>query len=123
MTQNRPEFVLSIFFIVLILFVGGCGGNGSSTTTEPKQWTFMVYLDGDEQAMQHDFIDAFSEMITAEVGSSDDVNVVIQFDRWPTEEAYGGWSITHRFLYTPGMEPTPENAISDWGDGLAADEK
>jgi len=122
MTKNRPAFVLSFFFIVLILLVGGCGGNGSSTTPEPsttpKKWTFMIYLDGDELAMQQDFIAAFSEMITAEVGSSDDVNVVIQFDRWPTMEAYGGWSITHRFLYTPGMEPTPENAISDWVDGL-----
>jgi hypothetical protein len=116
MKQSKAAIVLLVFLIVLTLLAVGCGGNESSTNTKP--WTFMLYLDGDEQAMQQDYITAFREMITAKVGSNDDVNVLIQFDRFPTDEAYGAWTTTHRFFYTPGMEPTPENAISDWGDGL-----
>jgi len=33
--------------------------------------------------MQHDFITAFYNIIAAEVGSNDEVNIVIQFDRIP----------------------------------------
>ena len=94
---------------------------GCCKSTEPdlqkKVWTFMMYFDGDEGSMQQDFIAAFYNMIAAEVGSNDDVNIVIQFDRIPHMDDFGGWEIAHRFYYTPGMEPTPENAIADWGDG------
>ncbi len=82
-----------------------------------KTWTFMWYLDGDEVSMQQDFIAAFYNIIAAGVGSTDDVNIVIQFDRYPHMDDFGGWEIAHRFYYTPGMGPTPENAIAYWGDG------
>ncbi len=108
---------LSVCLIALIIFISGCSLT-TSPSTPKKQWTLMMYLDGDEQAMQEDFIAAFREMISAEAGSSEDVNIVVQFDRLPTVEAFGGWTIAHRFYITPGMEPTPENAIADWGDGL-----
>ncbi|MBU1027149.1 MAG: hypothetical protein KKA31_05400, partial [Candidatus Margulisbacteria bacterium] len=108
---------LTACLLAIIILISGC-----SLTTNPstpkKQWTLMLYLDGDEQAMQEDFLAAFREMISAEAGSSEDVNIVVQFDRLPTVEAFGGWTIAHRFYITPGMEPTPENAIADWGDGL-----
>lgn len=90
--------------------------------SQQKEWTLMLYLDGDESAMQQDFIAAFYDMIAKGVGSSQQVNVVIQFDRIPQREDFGGWTITHRFYYTPGMEPTPDNAISDWGDGTGGRE-
>ena len=105
-----------IFFLLLSLTLFGC-----CKLTDPdknnKTWTFMMYLDGDEISMQQDFIAAFYNMIAAEVGSNDEVNIVIQFDRIPHMDDFGGWEIAHRFYYTPGMEPTPENAIADWGDG------
>lgn len=87
-----------------------------------KAWTFMLYLNGDESAMQEDYIAAFHDMIAQQVGSTDDVNIVIQFDRYPGREDFGGWEIAHRFYYTPGMEPTEENAIQDWGDGIGGRE-
>ena len=91
-------------------------------STQQKEWTLMLYLDGDESAMQQDFIAAFHDMIAKGVGSSQQVNVVIQFDRIPEREDFGGWTIAHRFYYTPGMEPTPDNAIADWGDGTGGRE-
>jgi len=77
----------------------------------------MWYLDGDEVSMQQDFIAAFYNIIASGVGSTDEVNIIIQFDRYPHMDDFGGWEIAERFYYTSGMEPTPENAISDWGDG------
>ena len=105
-----------IIGLLLSLTLFGC-----CKLTDPdknnKTWTFMWYLDGDEVSMQQDFIAAFYNIIAAEVGSTDEVNIIIQFDRYPHMDDFGGWEIAHRFYYTPGMEPTPENAIADWGDG------
>ncbi len=89
------------------------GGHGPPL----KEWTVIMYWDGDDNNIQTDLINAFGEMAIAKVGSTDQVNIVIQFDRYPGNPAYGGWSITHRFFLTPGMEPIEANAITDWGDG------
>ena len=105
-----------IFFLLLFLTLFGC-----CKLTDPdknnKTWTFMWYLDGDEISMQQDFINAFYNIIATGVGSTDEVNIIMQFDRYPHMDDFGGWEIAHRFYYTPGMEPTPANAITDWGDG------
>jgi len=76
----------------------------------PKPWTFMVYLDGDnnlEAAGVQDFIEM------AQVGSNAQVNLLVQMDRLPDYEAgYGDWSDTRRFYVTPGMLPWPEHGLS-----------
>ncbi len=81
--------------------------------TELK-WTFMVYLDGDNN-LEGAAIDDFLEM--SSVSSTADINIVVQFDRIPGySSAYGDWTTTKRFLVTPGMTPTPANAIEDIGE-------
>lgn len=85
-------------------------------------WTFMIYLNGDDQDMHQDYILAFHDMIAKQVGSYEDVNIVIQFDRYKDISDFGGWEIAHRFYYTPGMEPTEENAVANWGDGIGGRE-
>lgn len=107
--------------IVIIALLSAFVLFGCCKLTDPnvnkKSWTFMLYLDGDEASMQSDFITAFHNIIAAGVGSTDEVNIIIQFDRYPHMDDFGGWEIAERFYYKPGMEPTPENAIQDWGDG------
>jgi len=84
----------------------------------PKQWTIMLYLNGDDCDMQTDYLNTFEDIVNTEVGSTNDVNIVIQLDRyWVTDPRFGGWEIAHRFFLTPGMAPLEENAIPDWGDG------
>lgn len=84
----------------------------------PKQWTIMLYLDGDDVDMQTDYLDTFEDIVNMKVGSTNDVNIVVQFDRcWHPDPRFGGWEIAHRFYLTPGMAPLEENAIHDWGDG------
>ena len=79
-----------------------------------KTWTFMVYLDGDnnlEQAAVNDFLEM------AMVGSDDYINIVVQFDRRSGyDTTYGNWTSTKRFYITNGMGPLPENALEDLGE-------
>ncbi len=103
--------ILTILVLTSGIYLSGCGEGAG------KKWTVMMYLDGDDVLIQNDLIDAFQEMTQVKVGSNQEVNIVIQFDRYPGNPAYGGWPITHRFFLTPGMEPTEENAVKDWGDG------
>jgi hypothetical protein len=74
-------------------------------------WTIMVYLDGDNDYESHaidDFLDISS------VGSSAEVNVLVQFDRIAgNDDRFGDWTDTLRYLVTSGMEPTEANALVD----------
>ena len=77
-------------------------------------WTFMVYLDGDN-TLEADAIDDFLEM--SSVGSSSAVNIVVQFDRIPDYDArYGDWTGCKRFNVTAGLTPTAANATTDLGE-------
>jgi hypothetical protein len=113
-------FVFIVFVFASGMCLSGCGdGDGAHPQ---KKWTVMLYLNGDDQDIQTDLIHAFQEMVQAGVGSNEEVSIVVQFDRYPGAPEYGGWEITHRFFLTPGMEPTEENAIKNWGDGFGGRE-
>ncbi|AFL95069.1 hypothetical protein CL1_0864 [Thermococcus cleftensis] len=95
---------------------------------EEVKWVIMVYLDGDNN-LEGAAIDDFLEM--AQVGSTEDVKIVVLFDRNIFDEsadfnydgipdgyssAYGNWIDTKLFVVTRGMTPTSENAQEDWGE-------
>jgi len=104
---------LMFFDLIALTFI-------PSTASAQKEWTFMVYLDGDNN-LENAAIEDFKEM--AQVGSNNDVNIVVQMDRSEGyDTSYGNWEICHRFKITQGMTPSPENAISDWGDGYGGRE-
>jgi hypothetical protein len=90
-----------------------------SIVVEPAQWTFMVYLDGDNN-LEGAGIDDFMEM--SSVGSNSDVNILVQFDRIPGyDSSYGDWTSTKRFRVTPGMGPTAGSALADIGEANMGD--
>ncbi len=83
------------------------------TVTQAK-WTFMVYLDGDNN-LEGAGIDDFMEMASA--GSNNNVNILVQFDRISGfDSSYGNWTSAKRFRVTPGMEPTAGSALQDIGE-------
>lgn len=93
---------------------GGTSGYKPFTIKTPKQWTFMVYLAADNDLERYG-IDDFLEMAT--VGSSANVNIVVQFDRIPGYDTrYGDWKTTKRFYITSGMTPIAASAVSDLGE-------
>ncbi len=93
----------------------------------PDEWTFMVYLDGDNN-LESAAIDDFLEM--AEVGSDVNVNIIVQIDRVSFEvldaigqgayddTRYGNWTTTKRFKVLLNSTPTTTDPgyISDIGE-------
>jgi hypothetical protein len=74
----------------------------------------MVYLAADNN-LEADGIDDFLEMAT--VGSTSNVNIVVQFDRNAGYDTrYGNWATTKRFYVTRNMTPIATSALSDLGE-------
>lgn len=81
---------------------------------DPADWTVMLYMDADND-LEGWAIGDFYEL--AEVGSTVDVNVVVQLDRTPGyTNTEGDWTDCKRFYVTQGMTPTPGNAIVSLGE-------
>ncbi len=127
---------------VLLLTRSGGGGGTTSATSGPAaptsaagaatpgpaptraaagqdaEWTVMVYLDGDNN-LEADALTDFSEM--AQVGSSDQVKILVQLDRIASREAWDDtsaddWDGTKRFVVEKGMRPTEASAAEDLGE-------
>ncbi len=82
------------------------------------KWTFMVYIDGDNN-LEDAAIDDFLEM--AAVGSTKDVKIVVQMDRAPGyTTSHGDWKGTKRFLVqkgdTPSVAPLQDLGEANMGD-------
>lgn len=86
------------------------------------KWTFFVYLDADNDLEGAGILD-INEMEIA--GSTDDVNIVVQMDRHPSNDYYGGydgsngdWSTTKIFyvLKDSNMEQIKSKEIKDLGE-------
>ncbi len=83
----------------------------TSTPGTPADWTFMVYLDGDNN-LENFAIGDFLEM--ASIGSTSNVNVVVQFDRANGYgSSYGNWRDTRRGLVQVGDVPN-----ASWGTSI-----
>jgi hypothetical protein len=79
-----------------------------------KEWTFMVYSCGDCDLEPYQ-LGYFTQM--AAVGSTANVNIVVQLDRIDGHaSSYGDWTGCKRFYLTQGLTPTDENAIDSLGE-------
>jgi hypothetical protein len=102
-------------FLLFSMFILSCLANvpGPSKAQNAK-WTYMVYM-GADSSLEGFGIDDFNEM--AAVGSTGDVNIIVQFDRRPGgTSANGDWTTAKRFLITKDMTPDPSNASADLGE-------
>ncbi len=93
---------LVVFVIIVILMVSTFPMSlGEEETTEGlAKWTFMVYLDCDNN-LESAGIEDINEMET--VGSTDEVNIVVQMDRCAVEgydDSNGDWTGAKRFYVT-----------------------
>lgn len=84
-------------------------------TADSATWTFMVYINADYSALEEDAISDFMEM--ANIGSTDKINIVVQFDRIPGyNDSYDDWTDCRRFLVTKGITPDEGNEVLDIGE-------
>jgi clostripain len=102
--------------IALAFIVPGQSVLASAPAPHQKEWTILVYEDGDnnlEGAGVHDL----NEMET--VGSNDDINVIVQFDRSPgNDNTNGNWSGAKRYYVTKDSDfnTISSTELSDLGD-------
>ncbi len=100
-----------VLFLTIISLLAPCFVCDAAAQAK---WTFMVYLDADNDLEQYG-ADDFLEM--AQIGSTADVNIVVQFDRISGyDSSYGDWTTCKRFLVTKGLTPTAANALADLGE-------
>jgi hypothetical protein len=91
--------------------------SAAHAAADPKpEWTVMVYMNGDNDLEKFAVAD-FLEM--AEVGSTDQVNIIVQFDRRSKKDyrighrrVAPGWTETLRFRVEKGMKPLLANALN-----------
>jgi hypothetical protein len=114
-----------VVFAVIILLLSGVSLTQTSayhhaaSSLDVKEWTFMVYLDGDCDLEAYQ-IDAFLRL--GSVGSTADVNILVQFDRiGGYDSRYGDWEGCKRFYVTSGMTPEGYNALSHLGEPSMGD--
>jgi len=81
-----------------------------------KSWTFLVYLDADNN-LEAAGIDDFNEM--EQVGSTDDVNIVVQMDRISGyDTSNGDWTTCRRYYVDQDSDPAVINStmVEDLGE-------
>src|SRR5947207_3029087 len=92
----------------------------SALSTPPKaRWTVMVFMNADNN-LEPDALVNFEQM--AKIGSTADVNVVVQLDRIDGyAETVPDWTRTLRFRIEKDMQPIPRYAIEDIGEADMGD--
>ena len=106
--------IVPLLLFSLIIVIAGAGN-----ATAANNWTFMVYLDADNN-LESAGIGDFLEM--AAVGSDANVRIVVQFDRRDGyDTSYEDWQTCKRFFVTSGMTPIAANQISDLGESNMGD--
>ena len=92
----------TIIFVLLILSITLTGCFVSPVSNLPE-WTVMVYLDADND-LESAGINDINEMEM--VGSTSDVNIVVQIDRIPGyDTSNSNWTNTRRYYITPDLDP------------------
>ncbi|HBY56759.1 MAG TPA: hypothetical protein DEG96_02680 [Candidatus Atribacteria bacterium] len=117
----------AIIFILLILSISLTGCFLFPPINNTTEWTVMIYLDSDNN-LEMAGIDDINEMEM--VGSTADVNVIVQVDRIPysvlasNNEGYlddisnSNWTTTRRYYITQDFDPVQINSplIDDLGE-------
>lgn len=112
--KTASILLVAMLFLAQVL-VAEASPLGKGPPNKPAEWTFMVYIDGDNSLDAYVVPDIETEL--APTGSNADVSVVVLADRAETAD----WAQTLLFYVTQGMQATPENAVDDWGEANMGD--
>jgi hypothetical protein len=94
----KIRLIFIMFATLLFVSIGEKSIRFASSAQTAKSWTFMVYLDADN-SLENAGIMNFNQMET--VGSTADINIVVQMDRIPGyDDSNGDWTGTRRYYVT-----------------------
>jgi hypothetical protein len=101
----------------------GWSVNTPTYEQNPKKWTFLVYINGANDLEEFGSLN-MNQM--EEIGSNDDINLVVQFKRFANryDRSNGDWGDTRRFyvvrdsnanlVTTPPLSQHPNKDAGDW---------
>ena len=109
----KVKYALIFVLIILSINLTGCFTNPSGPSI--PEWTVMIYLDADNN-LESAGINDINEMEM--VGSSDDVNIVVQADRISGYNiSNSNWTTTRRYYIAQDSDPMQINSLfSDLGE-------
>jgi len=109
----KVKYTLIFILIILSINLTGCFTNPSGPSI--PEWTVMIYLDADNN-LESAGINDINEMEM--VGSSDDVNIVVQADRISGYNiSNSNWTTTRRYYIAQDSDPMQINSLfSDLGE-------
>ena len=111
----------SLFLATVASFGSSLNADNQNNAAGSAQWTILIFMNGDNN-LEPDALYNFRQL--ASVGSSTDVNVVVQFDRIAKyDHTQPDWAQTLRFRITKGMRPLPSDALEDIGEANMGDPK
>ncbi len=102
LTRKFRTSILALMLIATLLISVAPLNAGQEEGPEIAKWTFMVYLDADNN-LESAGIEDMEEMETA--GSTDQVNIVVQMDRSMEHDTTNGdWTGAKRYLVEQGQK-------------------
>ena len=110
------KYKYAIIFVLIILSINLTGCFLFPPRDNTAEWTVMVYLAADNN-LESAGIDDINDMEM--VGSTSDVNIVVQVDRIPGYDiSNDNWTTTRRYYITQDSNPIQINSqlISDLGE-------
>ncbi len=116
MNIKRTGAIALVAVLLLTLIVSMSPVNAEEEAPTPVTWTFMVYMDGDNN-LEGASVNDMNEMET--VGSSDEVNIIVLHDRIEGEfdDSNGDLGDTRLYRVTKDENPDTISSIHDetWG--------
>lgn len=112
----RAHPVLAVMLLAVLLLPAVLPASGPAADLPVKQWTVMVYMSADNN-LEPDGIHDLNEMES--VGSTGDLNIVVQFDRNPGyDSSNGDWTGTKRYYITKDndMSTISSRELADLGE-------
>ena len=103
------KYKYAIIFVLIILSIGLTGCFINPPVPNIPEWTVMIYLDADND-LESAGINDINEMEM--VGSTADVNIVVQADRIPGYDiSNSDWTNTRRYYITQDFDPIQINSL------------
>jgi len=115
--SSKKTITLALVLSSWLLASARCAEAPANSPT--AEWTVMIFLNADNN-LEADALKNFSDI--AKIGSTDKVNIVVQFDRNGRYAVTNPqWTQTLRLLVKKGMTPTPATAVEDIGEADMGD--
>jgi len=103
MSVRMLSICLALMLAITIPLQLATTGEDEVEDTGLPEWTFMVYLDADNN-LEGAGVEDFNEMET--LGSTDELNIVVQFDRIADyDTSNGDWEDCNRYLVIADEDP------------------